>query len=158
RQPRAEWMIGGLEADQEHALAIEPNAVQAGLVAVEQPCVARPEARLDERTGRGDPSSEVGERDAGAPPAARPGYDAHPRLRDDAERTLGADHEARRFGAGPRARVAVGRERTARRDHRDRVREIVDPRRTGRIMAACAGREPAPQRRELERLWEVTER
>src|SRR5262249_3253513 len=71
-QPRAHRMIGGLEADQQHALAVEPHAVQPGLVTVEQSRVAGQQAGLRERARRRDACRELAERDARARPPARP--------------------------------------------------------------------------------------
>ena len=62
------------------------------------------------------------------------------------------------LGPGARARQAPRLDRPARRDRGDRLDEVVDVRVERREVAAGARRDPAAERRELERLREVAQR
>ena len=83
---------------------------------------------------------------------------AHPRLGDDAEDPLRPQQHAvgRRPGAG--ARQPPRLPRAARRDRADRLHEVVDVGPDRREVPARARRDPAAERRQLERLREEAHR
>ena len=148
----------GLEADDQQRLrAVEPCG-PVGLGGVEHAEVRRPQLRLHDVTHRFRCRVPRGEGDAGRGPELGSALDAHPRLADDAEDPLAADHHA----VGRRARAAAGKRRDshqpARREHAHRLDEVVDVRVVGRVVATGARRDPAAERREAERLREVSQR
>ena len=82
----------------------------------------------------------------------------HPGLADDAERPLGAGEEA--VGRRPGARAGQARRNgdAGRCHHAQALDELVDVRVAGREVSAAAGRDPAAERAELERLRVVAQR
>ena len=83
---------------------------------------------------------------------------AHPRLGDDAEDPLAADHQAVGAGPGARAREPAALPPALRREHPHRLDEVVDVGVVRRVVAARAGGDPAAERREAEALREVAQR
>ena len=101
---------------------------------------------------------EIGEAEHRVGAEARPPLQPHPRLGDDSERALGADHHPVGARAGAGAGQAARLHRAGRRDGADAFDEIVDMRIERGEMAAGAGRDPAAQGRELEALRIVADR
>ena len=89
---------------------------------------------------------------------ARARAHAHPRLGDDAERALGAEQHAVRRRPRARARQPAALPRAARADRPHGLDEVVDVGLDGGEMPAGAGRDPAAERRQLERLREEAHR
>ena len=81
----------------------------------------------------------------------------HPGLGDHAQGPLGAEQRPVGRGAGARARQPPAPPQPARRDRPHRLDQVVDVRVESREVAAGPGRDPAAQRRVLERLREVTQ-
>ena len=130
-----------------------PASVSARLLGLEQAAVRGRQARLHELAQRVEAVREAGERHGRRAALLGPRAHPHPRLRDDRERALRAEQHA--VGRGPRAgggqpprlpQLARGGQRAHRFD------EVVDVGRAGREVPARAGRDPAAERRELERL------
>ena len=91
-------------------------------------------------------------------PGTRPPLDAHPRLGDDAEDALAADHHPVRCRPGTAAGQPPGLPPSPRREHAHRLDEVVDVGVVRGVVAAGAGGDPAAERREAERLREVAQR
>ena len=86
-----------------------------------------------------------------------PVLEPHPGLGDHAEDPLGADQRPVRRGPGAGAGQAAALPGAARGDRPHRLDQVVDVGVEGREVAAGAGRDPAAEGRELERLREVAQ-
>ena len=84
--------------------------------------------------------------------------DPHPGLRDHPEDSLGAEQEPIGAGAGARARQPAALPEAAGGDRPHRLDQVVDVGVEGGEMPAGAGRDPAAQGGELERLREMAKR
>ena len=133
--------------------------VSCGFGRVEQAAVGGVEARLRDRArGVRRRRSKVEKRAVADARKRRAVLQTHPRLGDDAEDALGAEQHAVGRRARARAGQAPALPHAARRDRADRLDEVVDVRVQRRVVTAGARREPAAERRELERLREVAQR
>ena len=156
--PRVEWMVGRLERDEQERVALVVGAGELRLERIEQAAVGGVETRLRDRARGLGAAEKGGEAGRDRRPVRGPVLEAHPRLGDDAERALRAEQHP----VGRRARARTGEApalpHAARRDHADRLHEVVDVRVQGRVVATGSGREPATEGRELERLREMAQR
>ena len=109
------------------------------------------------RTAR-TPSAKLAKRTLALARRVGPVLQAHPRLGDHAERALRADEEAVGRRAGARARQPPRRDDTGGCHDAQRLDELVDVRVVRREVPAAAGRDPAAERAELERLRVVAQR
>ncbi len=87
----------------------------------------------------------------------RPRANPHPGLGDHAEDPLGADQHPVGARAGARAGQPAALPDAARRDRAHRLDQVVDVGQLGREVPARPGRDPAAERRVLERLREVAQ-
>ncbi len=138
--------------------SVHRDAVERRLALVEKPAIAGIEPGLRKRSNRLDRAPEVGEVGRGRRAELRSRPNPHPGLGDDAEDPFGAQHPSvgarPSTGAGQASRLpgSPGRDRS------DRLREVVDVRVDGSEVTTGASCEPTTERRELERLREVTKR
>jgi hypothetical protein len=116
------------------------------------------EAHRGDLPHRGDGRLEVGEEDAVDLLARRERRDADGRLRDHAEPPLAPEDELAQVGPGGGGGERRKVEAPRRRLDAPPGEEPLDPPVAERLLAAGAGRDPAAERRELERLREVPER
>ncbi len=147
-----------LETEDQDGVGAVSGAGRGRLERVEQPAVRGMQARLRDDARRLRLRRRSSGRDTGARRLeGRPRPDLDPRLGDHAEDPLGAEHHpvGARPGAGPRQPPALPR--AGRRQRPDRLDEVVDVGLERREVAARAGRDPAAERRELERLREVAQ-
>ena len=158
RHPRVERMVGRLEGEQQHRGRAVARPRGGRLPGVEEPAVRGVEAGLRDGARRVGAARELGEGDRRGRAVRRPVLEPHPRLDDDAEDALRADEQPIRARAGARAGQPPRLDGARRRDHAQRLHEVVDVRVERRVMAAGAGRDPAAERRALERLREMTQR
>src|SRR5207245_2295923 len=91
-------------------------------------------------------------------PEPRSVLQPHPGFGDHPQDSLGADEEAIWSDARAVAGQPAGLESAARRDHSERLDELVDVGEERREVAARAGRDPATERGHLEGLREVAKR
>ncbi len=128
------------------------GAGHLGLGGFEEAAVGRVEARLDDLADRLAGVAEALEADRRRRLPLGPRADPHPGVGDHAEDPLAAEqHPVRgRPGARPRQPPALPGPPRGHRAHR--LDQVVDVRFLGREVAAGAGRDPAAERRVLERL------
>ena len=132
----------------------------ARLARVDQPAVRRVQARTARARARPRrPRANVSKRTRARGAVLGPRLHAHPRLGDHAERALGAEQHPVGARAGARARAAAATPTRPRgviaRTDSTRSSMCVQ---TRREVPARARRDPAAERRELERLREVAQR
>ena len=151
-------VVGGLEAKRQQRATPVARADLRRLERVDEPAVRGLELGLGERAdGLGAAEERV---EAHRAPGAvdRPRPDPDPRLGDDAEDPLRAEQHP--VGRGARARAGqAARHPVARRpDGADGLDEVVDVGQARGEVPARAGRDPAAEGRQLERLREEAQR
>ena len=149
-------MVRGLEAED------DDGGVGAGvdqcLDGVEEPAVRRVEPGLGQGAHRAYAVLVVGERHGRRGPPPRPVLQAHPCLRDHAERPLGAEEHPVRRRSCPGPGEPAGLDEAGGGDDAQRLGEVVDVGEHGGEVATGPGREPAAERGELEGLREEPQR
>ena len=101
--PGVDRMVGGFEGEDQQALLVGVDAVGSGLVIVDDAQVRWVEPGLRHGANRPRGGEKIGEAEHGVGAEARPPLQPHPRLGDDSERALGADHHPVGARAGARS-------------------------------------------------------
>src|SRR5438309_2249041 len=151
-------MIGRLEAEHQHGARAVPCRGEPRLALVEQAAVGWVESGLRDLPHALGAQLEASEADAGRAPVLGSRLNAHPRLGDDAERSLRAGEHPVGAHAGARTREPARLPDTRRREGAHGLEEILDMRPDRGEVAGRPRRDPSSERRELERLREVAQR
>ena len=156
--PGVEGMIGGLERKQEQRVTAVVGAGQLRLERIEEATVGGIQTGLGDRTAPLRYRRKMSKNGRSPTRVRRPVLQSHPRFGDHTERAFGAQQHAVRRRPRTRAGQPTTFPHAARGDRSNRLDEVIDMGVQRRVVPTRARREPAAKRRELERLWEVSQR
>ena len=124
--PCLDRMVGRFEGEDQKGLLVVVDAVDAGLLIVDDAQIGRVKAGLTDGAHRLGGRKKIGKAEHGATPEAGPVLQPHPGLDDHAERAFRADDHTVGAWPGARAGQAAGFHDACRRDGADAFDEIVD--------------------------------